>query len=87
VGLNLHGSSLGAGGSGESSTKKKPMNIYSVSIYAIGGPINPIALPSTMHQEFLNMGKTETISCKKPENFPEMENTAKIEINLPSHPS
>ncbi len=34
--------------------KKKQMNIYSVSIYAIGGPINPIALPSTRHQEFLS---------------------------------
>jgi hypothetical protein len=26
-----------------------------VSIYFIGGPINPIALPSTEHQEFLSM--------------------------------
>jgi hypothetical protein len=60
-----------------SSKKKKPMNIYSVSIYAIGGPIRPIAIPSTMHQEFLNMGKIETISCKKPENFPEMEKNTK----------
>jgi hypothetical protein len=34
--------------------KKKPLNFYSVSIYAIGGPINPIALPSTRHQEFLS---------------------------------
>jgi len=34
---------------------KKKMNIYSVPIYAIGGPINPITLPSTLHQEFLNM--------------------------------
>jgi len=34
--------------------KKKTMKIYSVSIYAIGGPINPIALPSTRHQEFLS---------------------------------
>jgi hypothetical protein len=32
------------------------MNIYSVSIYTIGGPINLIPLPSTLHQEFLNMG-------------------------------
>jgi hypothetical protein len=63
------------------------MNIYNVSIYAIGGPINPIALPSTMHQEFLNMEETGTILCKKPENFPEMEKTRKIEINPPSHPS
>ena len=31
-----------------------PMKFYSVSIYVIGGPINPIALPSTRHQEFLS---------------------------------
>jgi hypothetical protein len=54
--------------------KKKQMNIYSVSIYAIGGPINPIALPSTMHQEFLNMGKKGKLCCaRKPGHLPEME--------------
>jgi len=50
------------------------MNIYSVSIYAIGGPINLIALPSTMHQEFLNMGKEGKLCCaRKPKHLPEME--------------
>jgi hypothetical protein len=55
------------------------MNIYSVSIYAIGGPINPIALPSMMHQEFLNIGN---ICCsRKPKHlqkkvFPSPKNTS-----------
>jgi len=34
--------------------KGEPLKFYSVSIYVIGGPINPIALPSTEHQEFLS---------------------------------
>jgi len=55
--------------------KKKTMNIYSVSIYAIGGPINPITLPSTLHQEFLNMGNR---GCTiKPKNLQEKENIIK----------
>jgi len=48
------------------------MNIYSVPIYAIGGPINPITLPSTLHQEFLNM--VNRCCTIKPKNLQEKEN-------------